>query len=159
MELLELIQTLASAHGPSGNEGGIREPSERWPPPMGGGPPPTLWAISPSTSRDPDPKGDAVRPTWTPSASSSPTLKRRGSSGWASWEASPPQEILYTPVRFQNGVRGVVVKEEKASFSKLKLDECYVGCRGQRQGPGPGDGSRSATPPSTTPPHFPAEGN
>ena len=25
MELFELIQTLASAHGPSGNEGGIRE--------------------------------------------------------------------------------------------------------------------------------------
>ena len=46
-----------------------------------------------------------------------------------------PQEILYTPVRFQNGVRGVVVKEEKASFSKLKLDECYldIGARDEVQ--------------------------
>ena len=45
------------------------------------------------------------------------------------------QEILYTPVRFQNGVRGVVVKEEKASFSKLKLDECYldIGARDEVQ--------------------------
>ena len=25
MELFELIQTLVSAHGPSGNEGGVRE--------------------------------------------------------------------------------------------------------------------------------------
>ena len=56
MELLELIQTLASAHGPSGNEGGIREAIRTLAAPYGGRPPPTLWAISPSTSRDPDPR-------------------------------------------------------------------------------------------------------
>ena len=37
-----------------------------------------------------------------------------------------PQVIAYTPVRFQNGVRGVIVPEEKAEFGTLKLDECYV---------------------------------
>ena len=36
------------------------------------------------------------------------------------------RELLYTPVRFKNGVRGVIVPEEKAEFGKLKLDACYV---------------------------------
>mgnify|MGYP000594537433 CR=1 FL=1 len=29
-------------------------------------------------------------------------------------------------MRFKNGVRGVIVPEEKAEFGKLKLDACYV---------------------------------
>ena len=37
-----------------------------------------------------------------------------------------PKEAVYTPIRFKNGVRGVVVPEEKADFGKLKLDECYI---------------------------------
>lgn len=37
-----------------------------------------------------------------------------------------PKECTYTPVRFKNGTRGVIVPEEKADFEKMKLDECYV---------------------------------
>lgn len=37
-----------------------------------------------------------------------------------------PKEAAYTPVRFQNGVRGVFVPEEKSDFGKLKLDQCFV---------------------------------
>ena len=37
-----------------------------------------------------------------------------------------PLDVLNTPVRFQNGVRGVLVKEEKAGTEKLKLDSCYI---------------------------------
>lgn len=37
-----------------------------------------------------------------------------------------PKEAAFTPVRFKNGVKGVFVAEEKAEFSKLKLDECYI---------------------------------
>jgi len=37
-----------------------------------------------------------------------------------------PQEIAFTPVRFKNDVKGVIVPEEKAEFGKLKLDECYI---------------------------------
>lgn len=37
-----------------------------------------------------------------------------------------PKEILYTPVRFKNGIRGVVVPEEKAELEKLTLNDCYV---------------------------------
>lgn len=46
-----------------------------------------------------------------------------------------PKEAVYTPIRFKNGVRGVVVPEEKADFGKLKLDECYIdiGARDEEQ--------------------------
>ena len=46
-----------------------------------------------------------------------------------------PKEAAYTPVRFKNGVRGVIVPEEKADFGKLKLDECYldIGARDETQ--------------------------
>lgn len=37
-----------------------------------------------------------------------------------------PKEVVNTPVRFKNGVRGVFAKEEKAEFEKLKLDECFI---------------------------------
>lgn len=37
-----------------------------------------------------------------------------------------PKETAYTAVRFKNGVRGIFAKEEKAEFGKLKLDECYI---------------------------------
>ena len=36
MELFELIQTLVSAHGPSGNEGGVRETILKLAAPYGG---------------------------------------------------------------------------------------------------------------------------
>ena len=37
-----------------------------------------------------------------------------------------PKECIYTPLRFRNGARGVIVPEEKADFEKMKLDQCYV---------------------------------
>lgn len=36
------------------------------------------------------------------------------------------KEVVNTAVRFRNGVRGVFVREEKAEFGKLKLDECFI---------------------------------
>ena len=36
------------------------------------------------------------------------------------------KEVAYSAVRFKNGVQGVFVPEEKADFSKLKLDECFI---------------------------------
>ena len=37
-----------------------------------------------------------------------------------------PTEILYTPVRFKNGVRGMVAASESADTAKLKLDDLYL---------------------------------
>ena len=44
MELLELIQTLNAAHGPSGDEGGIREKLAELARPWPTRYPPTPWA-------------------------------------------------------------------------------------------------------------------
>ena len=44
MELLELIQTLNAAHGPSGDEGGIREKLAELARPLATRYPPTPWA-------------------------------------------------------------------------------------------------------------------
>ena len=40
----------------------------------------------------------------------------------------------------KNGVRGVIVPEEKAEFGKLKLDACYVDIGAKDRGAGPQDG-------------------
>ncbi len=37
-----------------------------------------------------------------------------------------PAEVAYTPVRFKNGVIGTVVKDEKAQFGKLKMDDLVI---------------------------------
>lgn len=37
-----------------------------------------------------------------------------------------PHDVAFTPVRFKNGTRGIIVPEENADFGKLKLDECFI---------------------------------
>ena len=125
MELLELIQTLNAAHGPSGDEGGIRERLAELARPLadeistdtmgnlivrklGSGPRVMLCAHM-----------DSIGFIVTHVEENG--FLRVGRLGGIS-----PKEAAYTPVRFAGGVRGVIVPEEKADFGKLKLDECYV---------------------------------
>ena len=125
MELLELIQTLNAAHGPSGDEGGIRERLAELARPLadeistdtmgnlivrklGSGPRVMLCAHM-----------DSIGFIVTHVEENG--FLRVGRLGGIS-----PKEAAYTPVRFASGVRGVIVPEEKADFGKLKLDECYV---------------------------------
>ncbi len=125
MELLELIQTLNAAHGPSGDEGGIREKLAELARPLadeistdamgnlivrklGSGPRVMLCAHM-----------DSIGFIVTHVEENG--FLRVGRLGGIS-----PKEAAYTPVRFSGGVRGVIVPEEKADFGKLKLDECYV---------------------------------
>lgn len=125
MELLELIQTLNAAHGPSGDEGGIREKLAELARPLadeistdtmgnlivrklGSGPRVMLCAHM-----------DSIGFLVTHVEENG--FLRVGRLGGIS-----PKEAAYTPVRFAGGVRGVIVPEEKADFGKLKLDECYV---------------------------------
>ena len=125
MELLELIQTLNAAHGPSGDEGGIREKLAELARPLadeistdtmgnlivrklGSGPRVMLCAHM-----------DSIGFIVTHVEENG--FLRVGRLGGIS-----PKEAAYTPVRFAGGVRGVIVPEEKADFGKLKLDECYV---------------------------------
>lgn len=37
-----------------------------------------------------------------------------------------PKEVLYSKVRFKNGTTGVVLKDEKAEFGKLKMDDLLL---------------------------------
>ena len=125
MELLELIQTLNAAHGPSGDEGGIREKLAELAHPLadeistdtmgnlivrklGSGPRVMLCAHM-----------DSIGFIVTHVEENG--FLRVGRLGGIS-----PKEAAYTPVRFAGGARGVIVPEEKADFGKLKLDECYV---------------------------------
>lgn len=125
MELLELIQTMNAAHGPSGDEGGIREKLAELARPLadeistdtmgnlivrklGSGPRVMLCAHM-----------DSIGFIVTHVEENG--FLRVGRLGGIS-----PKEAAYTPVRFAGGARGVIVPEEKADFGKLKLDECYV---------------------------------
>ena len=125
MELLELIQTLNAAHGPSGDEGGIRERLAELARPLadeistdtmgnlivrklGSGPRVMLCAHM-----------DSIGFIVTHVEENG--FLRVGRLGGIS-----PKEAAYTPVRFAGGARGVIVPEEKTDFGKLKLDECYV---------------------------------
>lgn len=125
MELLELIQTLNAAHGPSGDEGGIRERLAELARPLadeistdtmgnlivrklGSGPRVMLCAHMDSI-------GFIVT-----------HVEENGFLRVSRLGGISPKEAAYTPVRFAGGARGVIVPEEKVDFGKLKLDECYV---------------------------------
>ena len=134
MELFDLIQTLVSAHGPSGNEGGIREAIQKLAAPYGGEA--STDTMGNLTIHKPGPGPKVMLCAHMDSIGFIVThIEKEGFLRVGKLGGVAPQEILYTPVRFQNGVRGVVVKEEKASFSKLKLDECYldIGARDEAQ--------------------------
>ena len=125
MELFELIQTLVSAHGPSGDESGIRETILKLAAPYGGEASTDTMGNLTVHKPGPDPKVmlcahmDSIGFLVT-------HIEKEGFLRVGKLGGIAPQEMLYTPVRFRNGVRGVVVKEEKADFGKLKLDQCYV---------------------------------
>ena len=125
MELFEYFKALNAAHGPSGDEGGIRERLAELARPLadeistdtmgnlivrklGSGPRVMLCAHM-----------DSIGFIVTHVEENG--FLRVGRLGGIS-----PKEAAYTPVRFAGGVRGVIVPEEKADFGKLKLDECYV---------------------------------
>ena len=125
MELFEYFKALNAAHGPSGDEGGIREKLAELARPLadeistdtmgnlivrklGSGPRVMLCAHM-----------DSIGFIVTHVEENG--FLRVGRLGGIS-----PKEAAYTPVRFAGGVRGVIVPEEKADFGKLKLDECYV---------------------------------
>ena len=122
MELLELIQTLNAAHGPSGDEGGIREKLAELARPLadeistdtmgnlivrklGSGPRVMLCAHM-----------DSIGFIVTHVEENG--FLRVGRLGGIS-----PKEAAYTPVRFASGVRGVIVPEEKADLVQVGVQQ------------------------------------
>jgi len=125
MELLELMKKLNAAHGPSGDEGGIRAVIREMVSPYAD-------EITEDTMGNliARKKGSGPKVMFAAHMDSigfivthieKDGFLRVGRLGGVS-----PKEVVYTPVRFKNGVRGIFAKEEKAEFGKLKLDECYL---------------------------------
>lgn len=125
MEVLEILEALNRTHGPSGDEGGVREKIAELARPFadevitdtlgnlivrkkGSGPRVMLAAHMDSI-------GFIVT-----------HIEKEGFLRVGRLGGIVPREAAYAPVRFKNGVRGVFVPEEKADFGKLKLDECYI---------------------------------
>ena len=125
MELFELIKTLNAAHGPSGDEGGIREVIAALAAPFADEVTTDTLGNLMVRKRGEGPKVmfaahmDSIGFIVT-------HIEKEGFLRVGRLGGISPKEAAYTPVRFKNGVRGVVVPEEKADFGKLKLDECYL---------------------------------
>lgn len=125
MELIEILEALNQTHGPSGDEGGVREKIEELARPFadeivtdtlgnlivhkkGAGP----WMM---LAAHMDSIGFIVT-----------HIEKEGFLRVGRLGGISPKEAAYAPVRFKNGVQGVFVPEEKADFGKLKLDECFI---------------------------------
>jgi len=125
MELLELMKTLNAAHGPSGDEGGIRAVIRDMVRPY-------VDEVTEDTLGNliAHKKGTGPKVMFAAHMDSIgfivTHIEKEGFLRVGRLGGVSPQEVAYTPVRFKNGVRGVFAKEEKAEFGKLKLDECYL---------------------------------
>ena len=125
MELIEILEALNQTHGPSGDEGGVREKIEELARPFAdeivtdtlgnlivhkkGAGPKVMFAAH----------MDSIGFIVT-------HIEKEGFLRVGRLGGISPKEAAYAPVRFKNGVQGVFVPEEKADFGKLKLDECFI---------------------------------
>ena len=134
MELFELIQTLSSAHGPSGDEADIRNILSELASPMADE---VAWdTMGNLIVHRKGPGAKVMLAAHMDSIGFIVThIEKEGFLRMGKLGGISPKEAVYTPIRFKNGVRGVVVPEEKADFGKLKLDECYIdiGARDEEQ--------------------------
>ena len=125
MKLFELIQTLNAAHGPSGDEGGIRQVIARLARPLAD-------EVRTDTLGNlmVHKRGEGPRVMFAAHMDSIgfivTHIEKEGFLRVGRLGGISPKEAAYTPVRFQNGVRGVIVPEEKADLGKLKLDQCFL---------------------------------
>ena len=125
MELFELIRTLTRVYGPSGDEAEIRQTLEE--------------LIRPCAD---EVYTDALGNLIAHKRGSGPKLlfsahldsiglmvthiEKDGTLRVGKVGGVSPYATAYTPVRFKNGTRGVLVPEEKAEAGKWTLDDCYV---------------------------------
>ena len=125
MEILNLLKQLNKTHGPSGDEGSIREKIAE-----------LAWPHADEVTADTlgnlivHKKGEGPRVMFAAHVDSIgfivTHIEKEGFLRVGKLGGVAPKEAAYTPVRFKNGVQGVFVPEEKADFSKLKLDECFL---------------------------------
>lgn len=125
MELIELIQALNRTHGPSGDEGGVRAAIAALARPFADEV--TTDTLGNLIVRK---KGSGPKVLFAAHMDSIgfivTHIEKEGFLRVGRLGGITPKEAVYTPVRFKNGVRGIIVPEEKADFGKLKLDECFI---------------------------------
>lgn len=125
MELFEVLTKLNAAHGPSGDEGGVRAVIKEIAQPYAD-------EIKEDTMGNliVHKKGSGPRVMFAAHMDSIgfivTHIEKEGFLRVGRLGGISPKEVAYTPVRFKNGVKGVLAKEEKADFGKLKLDECFL---------------------------------
>lgn len=125
MELLSLIQTLTAAHGPSGDEGAVRDAIANFAAPYA-----DEITVDTLGSLIVHKKGRDAKLMFSAHMDSIgfivTHIEKEGFLRVGRLGGVAPKDVLYTPVRFKNGVNGIFVPEEKADRGKLKLDECYL---------------------------------
>lgn len=125
MEVLEILKALNETHGPSGDEGGVREK-------IGSLARPFADEIITDTLGNliVRKKGEGPRVMFAAHMDSIgfivTHIEKEGFLRVGKLGGIAPKEAVYSAVRFKNGARGVFVPEEKADFGKLKPDECYI---------------------------------
>ncbi|MCI9268823.1 MAG: M42 family metallopeptidase [Lawsonibacter sp.] len=125
MDLIEILETLNGAHGPSGDEGGVREKIAELARPLAD-------EIVTDTLGNliVRKKGTGPRVMFAAHMDSIgfivTHIEEEGFLRVGRLGGVVPKEAAYSAVRFKNGVRGVFVPEEKAEFGRLKLDECFL---------------------------------
>lgn len=125
MDTFELLKQLNAAHGPSGDEGQVRQVIAELARPFADEMTTDTMGNLIVRKRGEGPKlmfsahMDSIGFVVTHITKEG--FLRCGRLGGVS-----QKEVVNTAVRFKNGVRGVFVREEKAEFGKLKLDECFI---------------------------------
>ncbi len=133
MELTEILCMLDSAHGPSGDEGDIRAliytMARPWMDEITSDVMGSLVAHK---------KGSGPKVMFAAHMDSIgfivTHIEKEGFLRVGKLGGISPKDVLNTPVRFKNGVRGVLVAEEKVE-DKVKLEDCYIdiGARDEEQ--------------------------
>lgn len=125
MDTFELLKQLNTAHGPSGDEGEIRRVIETLAKPFADEMTTDTMGNLIVRKRGEGPKlmfcahMDSIGFIVT-------HITKEGFLRCGRLGGVDQKEVANTAVRFKNGVRGVFVREEKAEFGKLKLDECFI---------------------------------
>lgn len=125
MDTFELLKRLNAAHGPSGDEGEIRKVIADLAAPYADEM--TTDTMGNLIVRK---RGEGPRLMFSAHMDSIgfivTHITKEGFVRCGRLGGVSPKEAAYTAVRFKNGVRGVFAREEKADFTKLKLDECFI---------------------------------
>lgn len=125
MDTFELLKQLNVAHGPSGDEGEVRRVIEDLAKPFADEM--TTDTLGNLIVRK---RGEGPKLMFSAHMDSIgfivTHITKEGFLRCGRLGGVSPKEVVNTAVRFKSGVRGVFVREEKADFGKLKLDECFI---------------------------------